>query len=57
LFATGLLFKWLNRRRQKRSLTWEQLDAYLRRWLPTARIVHNLYPVPWCKTQTGSQMV
>jgi hypothetical protein len=56
-FATGLLFKWLNRRSQKRSLTWEQFDAYLRRWLPTARIVHNLYPVPWWKTQTGSRMV
>jgi group II intron reverse transcriptase/maturase len=55
--ATGLLFKWLNRRSQKRSLTWEQFDAYLRRWLPTARIVHDLYPVPWWKTQTGSRMV
>ncbi|WP_295885276.1 reverse transcriptase domain-containing protein [uncultured Thiohalocapsa sp.] len=55
--ATGLLFKWLNRRSQKRSLTWAQFDAYLRRWLPTAQIVHDLYPVPWCKTQTGSRMV
>jgi group II intron reverse transcriptase/maturase len=56
-FATGLLFKWLNRRSQKRSLTWEEFDAYLRRWLPKARIVHDLYPVPWWKTQTGSRMV
>ena len=56
-FATGLLFKWLNRRSQKRSLTWKQFDAYLRRWLPRARIVHDLYPVPWWKTQTGSRMV
>lgn len=56
-FATGLLFKWLNRRSQKRSLTWKQFDAYLRQWLPRARIVHDLYPVPWWKTQTGSRMV
>ena len=40
----GLLFKWLNRRSQKRSLTWEKyrrlLDA--RKW-PKPRIVHPLY--------------
>jgi hypothetical protein len=40
-----------------RSLTWEEFDAYLRRWLPKARIVHDLYPVPWWQTQTGSRMV
>jgi hypothetical protein len=45
------------RRSQKRSLTWNQFNAYLRRWLPKARIVHDLYPVPWWKTQTGSRMV
>ena len=56
-FATGLLFKWLNRRSQKRSLNWKQFAAYIRRWLPRARIVHDLYPIPWWKTQTGSRMV
>ena len=55
--ATGLLFKWLNRRSQKRSLNWKQFAAYIRRWLPRARIVHDLYPIPWWKTQTGSRMV
>ena len=55
--ATGQLFQWLNRRSQKRSLNWERFDAYIRRWLPTARIVHDLYPIPWWKTQAGSRMV
>jgi len=56
-FATGLLFKWLNRRSQRRSLTWKRFGEVIRPLLPTARIVHNLYPVPWWKTQTGSRMV
>lgn len=35
-----LLFKWLNRRSQKRSLTWVQFDALLKRYrIPTPRIV------------------
>ena len=52
-----LLFKWLNRRSQKRSLNWKQFSTYIRRWLPKARILHDLYPVPWWKTQAGSRMV
>lgn len=56
-FATGLLFKWLNRRSQRRSLNWKRFGEVIRPLLPTARIVHNLYPVPWWKTQTGSRMV
>jgi group II intron reverse transcriptase/maturase len=56
-FATGLVFKWLNRRSQRRSLTWKRFGAVVRPLLPTARIVHDLYPVPWWKTQTGSRMV
>ena len=56
-FAAGLLFKWLNRRSQRRSLTWKRFGEVIRPLLPTARIVHNLYPVPWWKTQTGSRMV
>jgi len=56
-FAGGLLFKWLNRRSQRRSLTWKRFRAVLGPLLPRARIIHNLYPVPWWMTQTGSRMV
>jgi hypothetical protein len=56
-FATRHLFKWLNRRSQRRSMTWERFGALIRPLLPTAHIVHDLYPVPWWKTQTGSRMV
>jgi len=55
--AAGLLFKWLNRRSQRRSLTWKHFTAYLRPLFPKARILHDLYPIPWWKTQTGSRMV
>jgi group II intron reverse transcriptase/maturase len=38
------VIKWLNRRSQRRSFTWEQLNAYLAHYrLPRPRIVHNLY--------------
>jgi group II intron reverse transcriptase/maturase len=56
-FAERLLFKWLNRRSQKRSLNWRQFSRYILRWVPKARILHDLYPLPWWKTQTGSRMV
>jgi group II intron reverse transcriptase/maturase len=56
-FATYHLFKWLNRRSQRRSLTWKRFGALIRRQLPAARIVHNLYPTPGWMTQTGSRMV
>jgi len=56
-FATGLLFKWLNRRSQKRSMNWKRFGLAVRPLLPTARILHNLYPIPWWMTQTGSRMV
>lgn len=55
--ASGLLFKWLNRRSQRRSLTWKRFTAYIRPMFPRARIVHDLYPIPWWKTQTGSRIV
>jgi group II intron reverse transcriptase/maturase len=55
--ATGCLFKWLNRRSQRRSLNWKQFGRVVRPSLPTARIVVDLYPVPWWKTQAGSRMV
>jgi len=55
--ASGLLFKWLNRRSQRRSLTWERFGRVVRPLLPVARILHDIYPIPWWKTQTGSRMV
>lgn len=46
-----LLHKWLNRRSQRKSLTWERFNAIVKekRMLPKPRIVHNLYnvfPIP-----------
>jgi hypothetical protein len=55
--ASRLLFKWLNRRSQRRSFPWAHFSKVLERWLPKPRIVHNLYPVPLWKTQAGSRMV
>jgi group II intron reverse transcriptase/maturase len=55
--AAGLLYKWLNRRSQRRSSNWQEFRAAIGRLLPKVRIVHDLYPVPWWKTQTGSRMV
>jgi group II intron reverse transcriptase/maturase len=38
-------FKWLNRRSQRRSLTWERFNRYLERHpLPTAKISHKAIP-------------
>ena len=55
--ASRLLFKWLNRRSQRRSITWERFGRVLREQvLPRVRIVHNLYPVPLGMTQAGSRM-
>lgn len=42
--ASRILFKWLNRRSQRRSFPWERFGQVLRDWLPPIRIVHNLYP-------------
>jgi len=46
--AAMLLYKWLNRRSQRKSLTWAR---FLLLWkqgyiIPKAQIVHNLYPAP-----------
>ena len=42
--ATRILFKWLNRRSQRRSFTWEQFTLYIKaNPLPTARVCHSLY--------------
>lgn len=56
-FATRLLFKWLNRRSQRRSMNWKRFGRVIRPLLPAARIVHDLYPIPWWMAQTGSRMV
>ena len=45
--AAWLLYKWLNRRSQRRSVTMERFGKLMRAgMLPAARIVHNLYPKP-----------
>jgi RNA-directed DNA polymerase len=42
--AVRLAWKWLNRRSQRRSFSWERFRAYLEHYpLPKPRIVHNLY--------------
>jgi len=57
-FASRLLYKWLNRRSQRRSTDWARFRPTLHtRWLPPLRICHNLYPEPLWKTQAGSRMV
>jgi len=42
------VMKWLNRRSQRRSFTWEKFSAYMVHYpLPRPRIVHNFYrPLP-----------
>ena len=41
-----LLFKWVNRRSQKRSCNWAKFNKILKAWMPSLRIRHNLYPKP-----------
>ena len=42
--ATKIVFKWLNRRSQRKSFTWEQFAKYLRTHpLPKVKIVHRLF--------------
>ena len=52
-----LMFKWLNRRSQRRGVTWERFSKVLSGWMPSLRIQHNLYPKPLWMTQAGSRMV
>ena len=52
-----LLYKWLNRRSQKKSINWTHFSIVLKKWMPPARIHHNLFPSPLGMTQTGSRMV
>lgn len=41
-----LLFKWLNRRSQKRSCNWQTFSRGLKAWVPSLRAQHYLYPKP-----------
>jgi len=42
-----LVQKWLNRRSQKRKMSWERFKSYLEHYpLPMPRIVHSLYTAP-----------
>lgn len=42
--ATGIFFKWINRRSQKKSFTWEKFEKFMERFpLPKAKICHRLY--------------
>ena len=45
IFEAGrIMFKWLNRRSQRTSFTWEKFNLYLKKFpLPKARIVHSLF--------------
>jgi len=41
-----LLFKWLNRRSQKRSCNWKTFTQALKAWMPCLNVQHYLYPRP-----------
>ncbi|MDB2614431.1 group II intron reverse transcriptase/maturase [Chlamydiales bacterium] len=42
--ATKILYKWLNRRSQKRSFDWEKFNLFLKRNpLSKARVIHNFF--------------
>jgi len=42
--ATRIVFKWLNRRSQRKSFSWDKFNMFIERNpLPEARIVHRLY--------------
>ena len=42
--ATQIVFKWLNRRSQRRSYSWDQFQQFLRQFpLPRVRVVHPLF--------------
>lgn len=42
--ATNIVFKWLNRRSQRKSFTWEKFKKYIDTHpLPTVKIVHRLF--------------
>ena len=52
-----LLFKWLNRRSQRRSVNWARFAPHLAKLLPVPRILHPLTPYSPPRTCAGSRMV
>lgn len=44
--VSQVLFKWLNRRSQRKGVKWARFGEALKTWLPPVRIKHNLYPRP-----------
>jgi len=52
-----LLFKWLNRRSQRRSTSWARFAPVLAKSLPAPRILHPLLPQTPPMTCAGSRMV
>ena len=52
-----LLFKWLNRRSQRRSVNWARFAPVLAKLLPVPRILHPLTPSTPPRTCAGSRMV
>ena len=57
LKACYLLWKWLNRRSQRRSILWWRFARLIPTLMPRPHVVHTLHPVPPWITQTGSRMV
>jgi group II intron reverse transcriptase/maturase len=55
--ALKLLYKWLNLRSQRKSVTWEVFNARIKKVMPCPRIVHNLYLRNLWMTSAGSRMV
>jgi hypothetical protein len=52
--TSRLMFKWLNRLSQRRSIPWARSRPSLKdRVLRRIRIVYNLYPVPVGRTHTS----
>lgn len=42
--ATKIAFKWINRRSQRKSFSWEKFSLFMKKYpLPKARIVHSLF--------------
>jgi hypothetical protein len=42
--AKEIVFKWLNRRSQKNSFTWDEFEQFMKQFpLPPVRVVHQLY--------------
>jgi hypothetical protein len=57
LKACYLLWKWLNRRSQRRSMLWWRFARLIPTTMPRPHVAHHLHPVPPWKTQAGSRMV